>query len=278
MNRFLFLSLIFLTVQSFAAEDSFISLSKESVIIEKNDFGLLRYFDLQKRPLSGDFRINLINGYIQSSFNNGLFDGEFKQVVNNKLKFQIEYCGGKACGRYQSFYPNGKLAKHKEYNKWNQLDGDVKVYSQTDGRILRKSQYKQGVQDGVEVIYFASGLEGVKSRSQYVNGHKQGVETLYFQEGGLEIRQHYEQGKLHGLHTKYRDSGEKMFEANYAQGQYHGTARMYIEGRLWILKHYQSGKLHGKWIEYDLEQSGLTKQVKYFDKDKEIEQTGWSKK
>ncbi len=272
------LFLLLMSINSLAiAADEPAYLWQKDLKLSKNEAGQLQYFDNEQKALNGFYQIQLKNGYIQATFKNGFFNGSFKQVENNRLKYLIDYCESKPCGSYQSYFDDGKIAKHKSYNKWSQLDGNFKIYSSTDGRLLRKTHYQKGIKSGVEVVYFDAGLESVKSRSNFLKGIKVGEETVYFQQGGLESKQLYSNGRLEGLHIKYDESGDKLFEANYKDGQYHGSAKMFLEGKLWILKHYQNGKLHGKWIEYDLEQKGITKQVKYFEDDKEIEQKGWSK-
>ncbi|NVJ67321.1 MAG: hypothetical protein HWE16_12605 [Gammaproteobacteria bacterium] len=274
--RLLFISLLLGCSISVISAEEPSYLWQKDLKISKNEAGQLQYFDKNQKALNGFYQIQLENGYIQATFQNGFFEGSFKQVENNRLKFLIDYCASKPCGVYQSYFEDGKIAKHKNYNKWGQLDGNFKVYSPNDGRLLRKTHYEKGIKSGVEVVYFDAGLESVKSRTNYAQGKKQGEETLYFQQGGLEVKQFYVNDQLAGKHIKYDEEGEKLFEANYKDGQYHGSAKMFLNGKLWILKHYQQGKLHGKWIEYDLEQKGITKQVKYFAYDKEIEQKGWT--
>ncbi len=266
--------LMILAGASFSAEPKY--LWQKDLRLAKNESGQVQYFNEQSKALDGFYQIQLKQGYIQANFKNGFFEGPFKQVENNRLKYQIDYCQSKPCGSYKSFFADGKIAKHKNYNKWGQLDGAVRLYSEKDGRLLRKTGYQNGIQHGLEIIYFTSGLESVKSRTHFEKGLKEGEETTYFQEGGLEVRQNYRNDLLQGKHIKLNPKGEKIFEVNYDQGQYHGIAQMFMAGKLWITKHYREGKLHGKWIEYDLEQKGLTKQVKYFESDKEIEQKGWS--
>lgn len=274
--RFLISTLLICFSSVVLASDEPVYLWQKDLKLVKNEAGQLQYFNNEKKALNGFYQIQLKNGYIKASFSNGFFNGSFKQVVNNRLKYLIDYCDSKPCGSYQSFFDNGKLAKHKQYNKWGQLDGNFKSYSPEDGRLLRKTHYQKGVKTGVEVIYFEKGLESVKSRTNFVESKKEGEETIYFQEGGVEVRQNYLNDLLSGLHTKYDAEGDKLFEVNYRNGLYHGSAKMFLDGSLWIIKHYQDGKLHGKWIEYDLKQKGITKQVKYFEQDKEIEQQGWS--
>lgn len=267
---------VFLSTILLAEEPQY--LWQKDLKLVKDKAGNLQYFDSAQKPLSGFYQIQLENGYIQANFANGFFHGAFKQVQNNRLKYQIEYCNSKPCGIYNSYFENGKLSKQKNYNSENQLNGVVKVYSSDDGRLLRKTHYKNGIKSGLEIVYFKSGLEAVKTRSNFVKDKKEGEETIYFHEGGLEVRQNYKKGLLQGRHTKMNPKGQKIFEVNYNNDRYHGTAKMFMDGNLWISKHYQDGKLHGKWVEYDLENKGVTKQVKYFEDDQEVEQKGWSKK
>lgn len=255
-----------------------LALQESELVITKPTDRLHFALKLENKPLKGNYKIKQKNGYILASFKGGYIDGKYKQVKAGRIAFLIDYCLGRPCGDYQTFFPNGKLAKFKQYNKWNQLDGSLKTYSQANGRILRKTSYQQGKKNGVEVVYFKEGLEGVNIRSQYLNGEKQGEETVYFQEGGVEVRQNYDKDLLHGTHIKFLPDGTKTFQANYKENKYHGNVRMFLDGQLWILKHYQDGKLHGKWIEYDLEQPGATKQIKYFENDKEVAQQGWTNK
>lgn len=259
---------------AFANEPTYVW--QKDLKLSKSADGKLQYFDTENSPLNGDYQIQLKNGYIRSNFSNGFFNGSFKQVENNKLIYLIDYCNSKPCGSYQTFFKDGKLAKHKNYNQQNKLDGFVKIYQEGDGRLARKSEYKNGIKDGLEMLYFTSGLEAVKSRSNFKGGKKNGEQTLYFQEGGLQIKQKYKDNVLQGLHTKFNQDGEKVFEVNYKDGAYHGNAKMFMNGNLWIMKHYQFGKLHGKWIEYEIDQPGITKQIKYFENDQEVEQKGWS--
>lgn len=234
---------------------------------------LIVFKDKQSRqPINGAYKVWLKNGYIQSNFEFGLFEGDYKKVENNRVRFLIQYCKSRPCGSYQSFYPNGSIEKHKTYNEQGQLHGLYKEYSQENGRILRKSQYQNGKKHGAEVLYFKDGLESVYAQSHYENGLKKGQETIYYQAGGVDVKQHYLNGILNGLHIKYSTEGDKTLEANYKDGKFHGEIKMFLDGKLWMLKQYQKGLLHGKWIEYDLEQNGVTKQIKYFANDKEIEE------
>ncbi|WP_251358106.1 toxin-antitoxin system YwqK family antitoxin [Kangiella sp. TOML190] len=269
-----------LAAASSEGETSYRELAAAQLAMEKKNGRLFfseKVADGDNKALSGAVKIIQDNGYIEATYRQGFINGVFKQVKKGKTAFLIEYCDGRPCGDYKQYYADGKLAKHKQYNKWNQLEGDFKVYSKDDGRIVRKTRYRQGKKNGFEVLYFEQGLEGVKSRSEFLNDQKHGQETYYYQEGGVELRQLYQNGELDGRHIKFAADGKKSFEANYKDNQLHGSVWMYLEGEVWILKHYQNGKLHGKWIEYDLEKKGVTKQIKYFENDQEIAQQGWSK-
>lgn len=211
-----------------AAQETVYQVNQVSVINYGDGRLLFRQIDEKKSPLQGQHRI--IDGYrsecIIADFKDGMYNGAFQHLKNNKVKEEGTYSQGRKEGDYKEYYSDGvKLKKVTPY-KEGKLNGMVISYY-TNGKPEREKSYKMSVEDGVERSYNYE--TGTVSERNYKDGQTHGPQTIYYTSntGDFVHRSTYDNGKLVG------DFSETFTDGSIKKcGQYN-----------------QNGEKDGEWLE-----------------------------
>jgi len=90
-------------------------------------------------------------------------------------------------------------------------------YSQNDGSVISKEQYKSGKRHGKWTYYFPGG-ELVSSEMKYRNGLLNGAFKSYDRSGNLTSIVRYKKNVKHGTTEFYDQNGTVIKEVKYKHG------------------------------------------------------------
>ncbi len=148
----------------------------------------------------------------------------------------------------------GRISSYSElaYGKYH---GEVRSYH--EGVLMRRSQYQDGVLQGLEQGYLY--LDNTSdprfgklvSETLYSRGLRQGVSKEYDAASGLLVKEaHYQRDLLHGSYKEYK-AGILTYQGNYAYGARDGLHTSYRDdGTLQQTATYESDVLDGAWAQY----------------------------
>lgn len=191
---------------------------------------LFRQFNEQKTPLNGQHRI--IDGYhsecIVAEFTDGMYNGAFQHLKNNKLKEDGTYKEGRKNGIFKEYNYDGVSVKKETPYKDGKLNGIVTTYY-TNGKPDKEKEYAMSVEHGIDRSYDYQ--TGNVSERNYKDGRQHGSQVIYYSSniGDFVERSTYDNGKKVGYYSEtFTDGTIKK------QGQYNSE-----------------GKKYGKWLERD---------------------------
>ncbi|MCK4947895.1 MAG: toxin-antitoxin system YwqK family antitoxin [Candidatus Aureabacteria bacterium] len=161
----------------------------------------------------------------------------------------ISYKNSLKHGLQKKWYPDGKI-KFEE----NIKDGKLLTGSYFNDSGIMLSQIENG--KGKRVL-FDRPMKNTRAKiigfANYKNGVKEGLEILYRDyEKGLKFKEsHYRDAKLHGTMTKWMSGGQKNIEQNYRDGFKHGKSTgWYRNGQIRSTSNYIDGKQVGPSVRY----------------------------
>ncbi len=183
--------------------------------------------------------------------NRGLRQGKWIGAYSNgTIRYRGQFYNGKPYGTFIYYYPSGILKATMTYAdsgrtahlKSYQLNGKLMAegkfighkkdstwlyYSETDGKLVLEENYKDGIKQGVTIIFYPE--TGRPSElTDYKNGHKNGRWIKYFPDG------------------KVSTSG------TYVNDTLQGDFRVYdINGTLIVRGQYKNALQDGVWLTYD---------------------------
>lgn len=142
------------------------------------------------------------------------------------------------------YYDSGKLMSYGIYR--NQKKDSIWTQYGVNNNISSKETYKNGVQEGRTVVYFASednsNLLKIGKEMYYSKGQLHGTYTEYFITGTVRKKANYVNGKLQGACISYQPDGKMLMEENYKEGKKHGFFRTFDDtGKEIGRKFYQYG-------------------------------------
>ena len=154
----------------------------------------------------------------------------------------------KTVGAWEFYYTNGNLKSSGMYNAQGLKVGTWNYYTAT-GKVLGVDNWKEGKQEGEDLIYNLQGV--LQTKAQYQNGKLQGERFTYHVPGHLNVASDFKQGVEEGTFRQFYDNGRKKIVAGSQNDQLHGAYRSYfISGQLESEAQYQQGKLHGTYKSY----------------------------
>lgn len=143
------------------------------------------------------------------SYQNDLKDGV--EVYYDSLERKVRsftYQGNVKQGEYLVYFQSGKVKEQGSYEN-NVLSGLLKEFDESDGRLITKTTYKNGLIYSQEKLnrYDGSGKKigfwqeqypfgELKEEGNYVNGLKHGLFKYYNRQGVFEKYLYYEMGQL----------------------------------------------------------------------------------
>jgi len=177
---------------------------------------------------------------------------------------------GERTGKWQDFYPSGKIADEGQYTEnrrsglWKFYNADQKVeqtgYFKNDrpdglwkwyyenGALLREEEYFQGKRDGAFTEYSRNGE--IIAQGQYSDGERNG-------DWKFKSTNNTEEGKFitglkDGTWKSYYSDGKLRFKGGYVQGMAEGQHMLYYEnGKIKEERYYSSGLRQKTWKKYD---------------------------
>lgn len=148
------------------------------------------------KPLDGEHRIidGYHSAYILARFKDGLYNGDYKEYIYNKLKAKGSYKEGWKDGTFRKYDDEGRVTEEKSY-KSGKLDGAHRTFY-TNGKLEMERFYKGGKQDGKDVYYEFDGT--LRREHNYKDGKQTGKQYSYIK-GTFELKEtsyYNEQGCL----------------------------------------------------------------------------------
>ncbi len=211
------------------AESSINRVSSADISVNRQQDGRKLHL-INTKVLDGFYHITMTNSendYSKQHFKDGYLDGLSEVFIGKKIKKVIDYCNGNFCGTFKKYHNNGYLALETRYNNSAKRMGEYKQYQESDGRLILKRHYKDGLIDGEESRYFGSGEEAVEVLTNYHNGMKHGVQKHFKRHNKHPSITHYKNGLMHGENITYHNNGQIMTRANYTDGIKNGLTEYY---------------------------------------------------
>lgn len=196
------------------------------------------------------------------NFSNGLKEGIVTLSVNNRISLQAKYCKGKPCGEFKRYYSNGKLSESKVFNANQKLHGAYKNYRQIDGKILRQTEYLNGLKNGEQKKFYTNKNGFVSLITTYKDGNKDGKEIGYRPDGRVSFIAHYKNDVYDGKYISYFDNGAVEMEMFYKNGKLSGTVKGYTEkGKksvlAWKREYFKNNLII--WTTYNTQDNSINK-------------------
>ena len=134
------------------------------------------------------------------------------------------------------------------------------VQTGSDGKVIQKGDYLNGLRDGTWVEYYPSGV--VKTTSGYREGKLHGTYISVDNRGAIIEKVDFVEGLKNGVYYKY-ERGRIIHEMNYSNDVIHGVfRRYYANGNLQEESNYANGVLDGEARWYD-QQGNVTIEYTY---------------
>lgn len=177
---------------------------------------------LNNQPLNGSYKIPFDEGgYSLIPVKAGKINGDvYWYTTSGRKEARLQYKNGVRNGLKENYDQDGKVWL-SQYYKDGKQDGDEIMYS--GGVIHHTCSYKKGLKEGVDITY----TDGIKmTEDHYTRGMKNSVSRIYDREGSLQVESHYKDDRRDGFHDTYAN-GRKNMSVAYRNGIRHGVSYMY---------------------------------------------------
>jgi antitoxin component YwqK of YwqJK toxin-antitoxin module len=230
--------------------------------------------------------------YLDASFKNGFYDGEYHAYDRNVLVVDGTYKEGRPEGKFRYYDHFSKLQREKNY-KNGKLDGAVKSFL-SNGQIENETYFHNGVQDGKDLGYDSDGKlwqdhnykNGKQVGRQYTHttGSRDTEEVVYYNEAGVPDGNYsrvftdtkkpltlgqYKNGQREGRWMNFAESGDTLSIVTYHSGEANGWRILFNKATGRREKAYQmkDGMKDGIYQEYDAS-TGALKYKAVYQRDK----------
>ncbi|NER14710.1 hypothetical protein GWK08_14735 [Leptobacterium flavescens] len=261
-----------------------IAFGQENIpVLNRDQLNIDFSYDEKKQPslftlkngelLNGKFRVNLGTGkyssYTICNYKDGYKNGIMEHYSSGTLMMRAEYCMGLVCGVFDHYFRNGSPSQSKSFNKEQKLHGLVTNYRETDGKMLEKVNYKNGIKHGIQKTFYTDDKSTLSMETNYVEGKKTGKETGYHKNGKISFIRHYKDDVYDGSYITYFKTGGVEIEMTYKNGVLMGKEKMYRKAgdqtRL-VLEKDHLDKNSEIWIYHN----GSVPNKRYFIKKQEV--------
>lgn len=163
-----------------------------------------------------------------------------KTYANGAVKYEGQFRDDQPYGEFNYYYPDAKLqavtrfsddgiiARTITYHEngqpmaegkyVNQLrDSTWNLYSDVDGSLVMKENYKKGKLEGKSILYFP-GKDQAAEITNYQMDIKEGPFIKYFPDGKLMSEGTYKNDQLEGNYIVYYDNGKTEIKGKYKNG------------------------------------------------------------
>jgi len=177
-----------------------------------------------------------------------LQQGNWKEFhPNGQVSAEGNYVNGVKVGPWKYYYMNGAKFEDGKYDQRGRPIGRW-IWYYDDEKVLRESNFHQGLQDGDFVEYDETG--GVITKGEYLDGLKEG--RWVYQLGNYKSIGKYTDDLQDSVWKEYYvDNGRLRFEGAYNQGREDGKYVWYYpSGHLELEGQYSMGLKEDKWKYY----------------------------
>lgn len=174
-------------------------------------------------------------------FKAGKPHGEASEFYKSgKIKMKWNYVDGVQQGIERWWYPTGKKWKLFHY-KDGKKHGKVIVWHKDGEKKDTYAHFKAGRLHGEVSEFYGNGK--IKKKYNYVDGVQQGIELLWYPTGQKRMLLHYKDGKKHGKEILWYENGKKRYESTRVNGLRHGdTFTWHQDGRLDTKARFENDK------------------------------------
>ena len=222
------------------------------------------------------------------SYKEGLKDGKFTGYYESgETKHKKKYTEDKPDGKWQFFTAGGDkneeqiCAEGKKVEEWYRIDEKGDTYYQfwdqdsliseyadlhySNGQLIEKISYKDGLKDGKFTGYYPSGkVEYIK---RYEEDKPMGEWKFVKEDGSTKKIERYEMGKKNEEWITYEENGDVYYQYWVQDSLISEYADLhYPNGQLIEKISYKEGKKNGKFTGYY--ESGQTKYIRTYKDDK----------
>ena len=222
------------------------------------------------------------------SYKEGLKDGKFTGYYESgETKYKKKYTEDKPDGKWQFFTAGGDkneeqiYAEGKKVEEWYRIDEKGDTYYQfwdqdsliseyadlhySNGQLIEKISYKDGLKDGKFTGYYPSGkVEYIK---RYEEDKPMGEWKFVKEDGSTKKIERYEMGKKNEEWITYEENGDVYYQYWVQDSLISEYADLhYPNGQLIEKISYKEGKKNGKFTGYY--ESGQTKYIRTYKDDK----------
>ncbi len=172
---------------------------------------------------------------------------------NGELCQSLETLDGRAYGRYQEFFPSGKVRldatviegpgdiSPSAQNEWL-FDGISHAWDDS-GHLIAEIPYVKGYLEGIALYYMPNGK--VHRSVTYASGKRHGATSLYNNEGQLIGSATYKLGVAHGRHHFIGTATEPASQERYDAGALIEATYFDLDGRcITEIRHGDGQKAH----------------------------------
>jgi antitoxin component YwqK of YwqJK toxin-antitoxin module len=193
-------------------------------------FSINNYFFFNKDSSKISFKINSTDKWNQ---NNNAFKGFFNGIISNDDKFIF-------FGDFEFSIKNNNniLVSTIGFYQNDKLEGLIRI--RTPDYFISKTVYKNGLKNGISVLYYGDVMETIneisfyqndtlhdalysfyksgilKESSKVVQGKKEGIYKLYYPNGKIKLEAHYSNDICKGYSTEYYNNGKIKYTGNYS--------------------------------------------------------------
>lgn len=119
----------------------------------------------------------------------------------------------------------GNLLEKYQVDKEGTRNGIYESYN--NGKLVSKSNYKEGIESGKRVIFYENGNPEIEEN--YKDGALEGTYKVYYETGELKLISHYENNTIQGQVKKYYVSGQLMEDVAFVDNEENGPFVEYWE-------------------------------------------------
>ncbi len=257
--------------------------------IEQNGDVYYQFWDMDSL-ISEYADLHYPNGQLieKISYKEGLKDGKFTGYYESgATKYKKKYTEDKPDGKWQFYTAGGDkneeqiYAEGKKVEEWFRIDEKGDTYYQywdqdsliseyadlhySNGQLIEKISYKEGLKDGKFTGYYPSGkVEYVK---RYEEDKPMGEWKFVKEDGTTKKIERYEMGKKNEEWITYEDNGDVYYQYWVQDSLISEYADLhYPNGQLIEKISYKEGRKNGKFTGYY--ESGQTKYIRTYKDDK----------
>jgi len=193
--------------------------------------------------------------------NKGEYDNSLKKNGEwIKYQYALDLNGNEKLFKiYHENYKSGILDGY--YEKYGELilDSYNEITSLSDGKLLEKGFYKNGLKNG-EWLYYTwdlidncfYGLSNLDDKIilNYKNGILVGKYQCYYNNNQIKTQGNYLNNKKNGSWIFFEENGYKALEIVFDKGIRTGSHKEFREGKIYTEGQYEKGTMDGLWKYY----------------------------